>query len=49
MPESDNQPPGPGPLTTDLPGLPIEFRNVRIDETGFHRAATRFRPEAHFT
>ena len=36
------------PLSKDLPGLPIEFRNVRIDETGFHRAATRFRPEAHF-
>ena len=28
-------------LTKDLPGLPIEFRNLRIDETGFHRAATR--------
>lgn len=37
------------PLTKDLPGLPIEFRNVRIDETGFHRTATRFRSEAHFT
>jgi len=31
------------PLTKDLPGLPIEFRNVRIDEAGFHRAATRLR------
>ena len=50
MAESDAPaaPPAPDPLTKDLPGLPIEFRNVRIDETGFHRKATRFRPEAHF-